>query len=857
MRVLWRFALRGLKSRPGRSTLTLLSIVIGVAAVVSVNVAVSGSRASFKELFASLTGRAALEIVPGVDESFSEEAALDALKDVKGIATAVPSYQGVGRVLRELNGDKLRINVQVIGIDPERDRAVRDYEIVGGRYFKPDDVDGVLLEAAFAKRLDLNVGDDLAFFPQHHLAGAPLVVKVPIIGLLSAHGVGGFSLAPVLVVPLAKAQGVLCPAGTVNMVSLVLSENANMEAVETAVKDKIKAVEGTMVREPAKRTELARKTLGAAENGLATAFALSVVLATFVIVNTFLMNVSERRRQIAILRAVGTTRLQVVKILLVEALIMGVVGSIFGTALGLCGAKFLATAMGKAYGTMGTPFKITLLPFVIAGVLGPTLALVAMIFPAIIVWRITPLEGMRPVIVPEGRGVSLRYSLLSIFTFVALGSLLAATVLNYLPVWLAPYVGVGLTGSFVLVVPVLLGLFSSVAATVMTPILGAEGRIACRQILRRRLRTALTIGVLYIAISAAISLGTSIINTVGDLHHWQDVTLAGDFFIQPMSASDFATGEGGTMDESIGKKVYDIPGVRRVDSVRWTRGQVGKTAVEVIMRDAMGTDTDNVLNLILQGDATAEDVKTRMAHGEVVVGTNLTQQLGLHPGDSLTLDVGGKEHRLRIAAAITEYMQGGFVIHMDYNVGKQFLASKGVNWYIVQADPKALKEVEHKLEGICSAEGVLLRSSADVRGRVEGMLNGVVGSLWGLLVLLFVVSGFGVANTLTMNVLEQTRELALLRVVAATRMQVRKTILAQAVLIGIIGLVAGLIGGLIGAYLNNICALPVMGRVIPFNLYPGLFVGSGCLALFVIVIAALFPAERAARLNLLIALQYE
>lgn len=853
MRVLWRFAIRGLRSRPGRALLTLLSIVIGVAAVVSVNVAVSTTRESYKEMFACLTGRASLEVVSSTDQPFPEKEVVAAVEEVKGIAAAVPCCQSATKLLYGEKGEK-RIVVQVLGIDPTRDRAVRDYDVVEGKYLAEGDVDAAMLEATFAERLGLKLHDEVVFYGR--VGRTPKIVKLPIVALLSAKGAAAFGLAGMVIIPLAKAQeNVLCPPGAANMVSLVLSGDADQNQVSKDARTALEQLPGTMVREPGMRTQLARETLATAENGLQGAYALSVVVAVFVIINTFLMNVNERRRQMAILRAVGTTRGQIVKSLLAEGLFLGLIGTVFGTLVGLAGAWFLATAMAKSYGTIAQ-LKITAAPFIIAGVLGPTLSLVAMCFPAWEAWKVTPLEGMRPVIAPDSQGVSLRYSLLSIFTFVVFASLLAASVFRYLPVELAPFIGAGLTASFVLVVPVLLGLFSRIAAKVLTPILGAEGRIACRQILRRRTRTTLTIGVLYIAVSTGIALGTSIINSVKDLHHWQDQTLAGDFFIQAMQSDINGTG-GSELDESLGQKIYDIPGVRRIDAVRFGFGKVGNQPVQVIMRESRGAKSGDFLNLILQDNADPEDIRERMADGEIVVGTNLTQRLRFHVGDHVKLEVGGKEYDKRIAATVTDYMLGGFVVHMDYQAGKSLLPTQGVNWYIVQADPASRDAAGAKIDALCRAEGVMFRSSAEVRSRVDGMLKGIVGSLWGLLGLAFVVSGFGVANTLTMNVLEQTRELALLRVVAASRWQVRKTILAQAGLIGFIGLAAGLVGGMIGAYINSICSLSVTGRLIPFAVYPALFVGSAVFAMVIIFVAALFPAERAARLNLLIALQYE
>jgi putative ABC transport system permease protein len=133
----------------------------------------------------------------------------------------------------------------------------------------------------------------------------------------------------------------------------------------------------------------------------------------------------------------------------------------------------------------------------------------------------------------------------------------------------------------------------------------------------------------------------------------------------------------------------------------------------------------------------------------------------------------------------------------------------------------------------------------------------VIGGLWAILALGFVVAGLGIANTLTMNVLEQTRELALLRVVAMTRRQVHKLVLCQAGIIGVIGLTLGTVAGVTMSYVLSLSMMPLLGYPATFALYPGLLLGCIGMGMTLVLGAALLPARRAAQLDLLIALQYE
>jgi putative ABC transport system permease protein len=279
----------------------------------------------------------------------------------------------------------------------------------------------------------------------------------------------------------------------------------------------------------------------------------------------------------------------------------------------------------------------------------------------------------------------------------------------------------------------------------------------------------------------------------------------------------------------------------------------GKQSVMVFIRDF--TDHGNLPLDIQEGNPA--QVRDQLAQGEVVLGTVLANRTHTKVGDEITLDTSKGPQKFRVAATATAYLVGGMLAYMEGQTARRLLGVDDVNTFVVNAKPGARAAVEEKLKQICGQSGLLLQSFADLRHRVDTIINGVVASLWVLLALGFIIGAFGVANTLTMNVLEQTRELALLRVVAMTRWQVRKTILAQAVLIGFIGLTLGLSGGIVGSYVCNLCAVAVLGHAIAFALHPSLLAVCFATGLVVIIAAAWLPAERAARLKLLIALQYE
>jgi len=838
MKLLLRFVVRSMRSRPGRAVLTLASVVIGVAAVVAVTVATDTSRVAQEKMYEGVTGRAAVDVVAESSGYFSQDV-VGNLERIDGVAAVVPTIQQPSILLHE--GKRLRM--LILGIDPQREEAVRSYRLVAGEFFRNGG--GVLLEDGFARGLGVGVGDQVRI-----LTGRQLFTSATVVGLLAPEGAAGFNQGGILFMHLQAAQYQFKHPAQINTASVVVQPGTAPAQIVPRIQAQLPP--GLIARPPAARSRMARESLKDPEQGLRYAYVSTVVLAGFIILNTFLMNLGERRQQFAVLRAIGASRWQIVTIMLLEGMLLGLAGTLFGTLAGWGGALALNTAMARVYSSQPPELQVSAISFLLAGVLGPCMSMAAVLVPAWLASRVSPLEGMRPQITQNDTSISLRLLLLGIASFAISAVSLVTSILGWLPQGVAAWAGVGLSVSVVMMVPAMLGVFARLASWMLSPLLGAEGRLACRQVTRRRVRTTLTVAVLLMAVAGSVSFGTSISSQVADIRDWQAQTIKGDFFIRAMFP-DTATGEAAEMPESLAKEIQAVEGVERVHTLRFVSARIGEQPVIVALREFNGHEA---LPLQLVG-GDRDEVHRRLREGQVVLGSVLAQRIEAAVGDEILLKTDRGEQKVRVAGITTEYMVGGMVVHVEREAGKRLLGAEGVDLFMIQADPRRLDNVEQQLRRLADSHDLMLHSFADLRRRVDKMIDGVVGSLWGVLALGFVVAGIGVANTLTMNVLEQTRELALLRVVAVTRRQVRKTILAQAAIIGLLGLVTGTIFGLIGSALQSAAAGYMLGHGISFSFHPGLIFGClGC-GFAIILAAAWFPARRAANLDLLTALHYE
>jgi putative ABC transport system permease protein len=299
--------------------------------------------------------------------------------------------------------------------------------------------------------------------------------------------------------------------------------------------------------------------------------------------------------------------------------------------------------------------------------------------------------------------------------------------------------------------------------------------------------------------------------------------------------------------------VRQVEGIRNLDTMRFVSARSGEVSVIVIVRQ-FSSGSQDYFDLI-RGEDT--EVMEGVRRGGVVLGSVLSERMQKSVGDSLELETNEGKVQLPIVGVTNEYMAGGLTLYMESGQANRLLSVEGIDAVIVQSDPSRRSEVRETLQRLADSEGLMLQSFQDVASMIEKMIDGVVGGLWVVLALGALIAAFGLINTLAMNVLEQTREIGMLRVVAMTRGQIRRMILSQALIMAVIGVLPGVLLGVGVASVINLSTMIVTGHAVRFQWYPGFMLLAVVAEIVLVILAAMFPAERAARLNLAKALQYE
>jgi putative ABC transport system permease protein len=848
-----------------------------VAAVVAVTISSGTTRQAFNQIYETVAGKASLVISGALGSSFDEKIA-EKVRDLPGVAAVAPL---MNRPTRLYVGKK-QYRLTALGIDPKYDQTVRTYDIVAGKRIRrlerpkagerlkipppsPDEGDGILLEEDFARNAGVKLGQKVQLLTR---SGMP---STEVIGFYKSRGAANMAEGAPLLMPLLASESLFKSPGKIDSAQVVLKPDADEEAVKQEIAKLLTT--GISVHAPESRSPIAEETSKSTQQGMNMARWFSLVVAVFIIANTFLINVTQRRKQLGVMRAIGATRRQIAGMVFREALLMGILGTIIGALLGVCAAHFLIQAMGSLYQTtlpaidftqapflIGTwrqisSFKTGVVltlqdPFVLGTVCGLGVSVLAAGLPSWKASHLSPLEAMRDVLAEELEGVS-KWFILSGVVVAATGfCIIGAAIAGRIAVFFAVLGAVLALIGLVLMLPLALGRLSALVAGAIRWFAPVEGRLARLQLLRHHSRTTLTVGVVFMAIAMGICLASSIMDTVNDVQNWYEKAIRADFFVRA-EAPSMATGQAADLPDQLGTDIRKVAGIKSVDAIRFRPLTASGERANLIARDHSSPEAPDFD--VKSGNL--DTLRQQLAKGAVAIGSVLAERAKLKVGDEIELESVNGPQKFPIAAIVNDYQNGGLTIHMEREVARKKLGLQGIDAYAIKAEPEKLDAVRKELTQIKDRYGVLLQSFSDIRKSIDVMMSGVVASLWSMVVLLLLVSGVGVTNTLTINVLEQTREIGLLRIVAMTRNQVRKTVFTQAMIMAILALVPGIIAGVSIAYLINLAMLPVTGHAVDFTFHPWLLSGGFVVGLLVVSLAAWFPANRASQLDLPTALR--
>jgi putative ABC transport system permease protein len=403
-------------------------------------------------------------------------------------------------------------------------------------------------------------------------------------------------------------------------------------------------------------------------------------------------------------------------------------------------------------------------------------------------------------------------------------------------------------------IPVTVHAWVLIISPLLRGLYGGEGRLGARNIERGKQRTTMTVIALMVSIGMVYSIQALAESFRKDVQAWINGYIGGDLYVYSSR----------TLRYDLGQRLEAVPGVVAVTPMRRVNVKVLKAdgSEDTLAFYAWEPESYQRVTSFVFADTKADvqHLMDRLADGDVVfVSTVLSDKYDMLPGDSIRLETRRGQRDFEVAAIVSEFNDRGFAIEGSWKDLRRYFGVNDVSAFQVKLVPDATQaQVKDEIDRLYGErQHLTIESNQVMKDEAMAVVSQAFSMFDVLALIAVIVAALGVINTLTMSVLERTREIGMLRGVGMTRWQVAKMILAEAGAVGVMGGVLGLVYGLFMSRLfiggANITQGYRLSQVIPVQ---GIVAGF-IIAIVVSQLAALLPARRAARLQVIEALQFE
>ncbi len=839
--IIVRLALRYISRRFFQSAMFVLGVALGVGVMVAIDIANSSASRAFTLSSESIVGRATHQIVGGPN-GFPTDV-YTRLRLELGLQRSAPVATEFVRVT---GGEQA---LRLLGVDPLAEPPFRSYLAGAGAGSEADwnaltrlivEPGAVVISQALAGRLGLALED------QFEISAGGRFSRARLVGILQPENKASRqALDDLIISDIATAQELIGMSGRVSRIDLIIDAEQVAE-LRAALPAGIRLVD-------VRKENSLDQMIAAFELNLQAMSLLALVVGLFLIYNTVTFSVAQRRGTLGIMRSLGTTRGQIFRFILLEALILGLVGAALGLALGIIlgrGAVALVSqTISDLYFSVNVQ-GINVMPGTLAkgAVVGVAASLLAAALPSWDATR-TPPAG----IMKRSQQEETARRLLPAMTA-------GAIALNLLGFALLSAED-NLTLGFAALLCILVGgaLFTPAVMIVMMRLLqqpaamlfGVVGRLAARAVIRSLSRTAVAVAALTVAVSVIVGVSAMIGSFRLTVADWLESSLGAQIYVSPpLFASNIPTAD---VDRGVKAIARDAPGVRAVSSARH---------VSVSAPDYPDLPPVNLLasDFDIAGDqrqfkwsaVTAGAHQAALAAGGVMVSESFASRRGIdQERDSIRLDTEAGPRTFEVFGVYYDYSTDQGAVYIARSVYDQyfndpFISSLGI--FIEQGADAAAVIAE--LRARLADYDLLVQDNASLRGGALEVFDRTFAITIALRLLTTLVAFIGILSALMALQLEHAREYGVMRATGMTARQLAQFAVIQT---GLMGLVAGLlalpIGLLLSLALTHVINLRSFGWSMQFAPQPGQFVEALLVALVAALLAGLYPALLLGRLK--------
>jgi putative ABC transport system permease protein len=823
----YRLIVRPLRQERLRTTLTVLAVALGVAAVLAIELAGQAATGSFQSSLETLTGTSNLEVSTSGGVPPEVFARLAALPYPLKLHARIEDYGVIDGAVRRA--------VPIIGIDLISEGAIEKSVREGQtRAFSDPDVnDAVWLSSDLGyksgDRVRLLINDTATDF--------------------TVRGVLNSGAGDAVLMDLAPATRLLRRGGRLDRILIEAPRSRSIEDWETLLRRNLPA--GVALARQGAQTEENRRMLESFRWNLRVLSYVSLAVGAFLIYNTISVSIVRRRFEIGILRALGTSRAGILAGILAEACCFGLLGGMVGIVLGRVmseGAiKLVASTVASLYfSSQPAPISLTWGIVLLGIAIGVGISLISALAPAWEASRVAPVEAMA-----RGR----REHEVRIHRWKSAGAAVILAGIAWIASRQSPVNGKPVYGylsallsiaACALAIPVLVSSLSTITARVARRVFGVEALLATRSLAGSLRRTSVLVGALSTAIAVLTAVGVMVGSFRETVVLWMDDILQADLFLSP--AVPAGADRHPTMSAEIPIKLAQLPQVDAIDQLR-----TYEIRYEGLPATIGGVDArvrQRRISSFLSGAKAQRVFQQLIGQEAVIVSEPFANKHGVRAGDILKLGLGGKVGTFRVLDIYYDYSSESGVILMDRGTLFGYLPNTDPTNIAVYLKPGvSLEQGQRAVERVIAGRRIAVTRNRTLRDQAIQVFDRTFAITYVLEALAVFVAVTGVGGALLALVIDRRREFGLLRFLGAADRQIRGVILFEAGLLGVLANIAGVTLGLIlSELLIHVINKQSFGWTIQFH-WPVLVLLSALSIVYAAtLLSALYPARIATRL---------
>ncbi len=858
--LLKHISLKRIRLQKVHTLITVAGICLGVAAIVSIGIVNKSVMRSFEDSINRVTGRAALQIT-GAASGFPEEL-IERVQKVPGVEYAVPVIDTQGILV----GAKEQ-TLMILGVDVLQDGNIRDYKLSDESADIPDPLlflarpDSILLTRELAKREGIRIEQTI----QVQTVRGIRTFRVR--GLLDPEGPAKIASGSIAIMDYPAAQMAFGKEGRIDRIDVSLQRGEDLETVRDRIKKALPGGYGVVT--PEGRTKQVAVLISHFQKNINLISFIAVFVGMYLIYNAVSISVVQRKKEIGILRALGTTRRQIIALFMGETVFMALVGSGLGIGVGVLFARSAIGAVGQTVSEMYMRTSVSEIaiswPNLAVGFMtGIAASLAAAFIPALASTRITPISAIRSAPYSEEGLLSSKrlkiaaasFVILSVILLVLFKSFDGSAILHSTAIMFCATISLLLGIS--LATPSVLQGFLAFFHRVISPHVGAVGRLAGLNLQKNINRNAVAAAAIFYGISVFVSSAGLIYSTKHSVLDWIDSYVRGDIIVTSGHPIATTGSQNIPMPVEMWKDIEKIPGVLSADPFR-------KIYIDFKDRRILLLTLDIKRRLVYSpfkiAQGTQEDMARLLPNGNYIgVNEALAAQEHLRPGDAMVLPTPSGPVEFRVAVINVDYSSDSGTLIMDMNTYHRY-------WKEYLADSFSVRVTQKDQVGPVRDEIVrrfgndrklFVLPAREFRIEIQKIIDQGFAVNQAINVITMTIACFGIIVTLLASVLERTREIGILRSIGMLRGQVSRVVVLESMLLGLIGGALGAGAGVIIGWMSLEGFLKGdYGASMRYHISYASIVWAIVLSTLLAALAGIYPARRAAKTNIVEALSYE